>query len=81
MKDLGFSLFPIFKLKILKSIYYVRTKVRHGYFPKTSIQLNGQVMTLLDFSLIEAIISCFPFSFETSRADSLPLTETTTTKT
>ena len=25
-------------------------------------------MTLLDFSLIEVIISCFPFSFETSNA-------------
>lgn len=30
-------------------------------FKKKSIQLNWQVMTLLDFSLIEAIISCFPF--------------------
>ena len=62
--------FPIFQLKNLKSIYYARTKVRHGYFQKkNSIQLNWQVMTLLDFSLIEAIISCFPFCFETSNAD------------
>ena len=35
--------FPIFQLKILKSIYYARTKVRHGYFQKKkySVKLTG----------------------------------------